>query len=123
MVEILGYELSDYDVVEYKKAPELVVKKWDGGKYYTLCPEYDKNQMFYNSLVRSDERPYYDKHDLQEMADEFNNDEDLDEEYRQSRIIAVNNVIDDYTKSIKEGQSKLDKFKKLKVELDLEADK
>lgn len=47
MVEVLGYDLSDYDVAEYEKAPKLVVKKWDGGKYYTLSPEYDKHQMFY----------------------------------------------------------------------------
>jgi hypothetical protein len=123
MVKVLGYELSDYDVAEYEKAPKLVVKKWSGGEYYTLSPEYDKNQMFYNSLVRSDERPYYDKNDLQEMADEFNNDENLDEDYRQSRMIAVNNLIDYYTKSIKEKQNELDKFKKLKAKLDLEADK
>lgn len=52
------------------------------------------------------------------MADEFNNDEDLNEDYKQSRVTAVNNLIGDYTKSIKEDQDKLDKFKKLKVELD-----
>lgn len=123
MVKVLGYELSDYDVAEYEKTPKLVVMKWNGGQSYSLAPEYDKNQMFYNSLVRSDEHPYYDKNDLQEMADEFNNDENLDENYRQSRMIAVNNLIDDYTKSIKRDQDELDKLDKLKAKLDFEADK
>ena len=79
--------------------------------------------MFYHVLVYSDDSPYYGKHDLQKMADEFNDDEDLNEEYRQSRMVAINDLIDYYTKDIKEDQSKLDKFKKLKAELDLGVDK
>lgn len=134
MVEILGYKFPDYMVAEYKRVPKLIVEKtviegWGGKRcYYTLLPKYCRNQLSYVSLLRSNEHSYYDKddlqndkNDLQDMANEFNNNKSLNKVYKQSRMIAVNNLINDYTKDIKEYQEKLDKIKKLKAELD-EAD-
>lgn len=120
MVKVLGYELSDCDVAEYEKAPKLVVNKWDSGKYYTLSPEYNRHQMFYDSLFRSNEYPYYDRDDLQNMADEFNNDEDLNENYKHARVTAINNQINVYIREIKQDRDKLDKLRKSKNEFEVE---
>lgn len=119
MADVLGYNLSNYDLVKYDKAPKMVVNKWNDGSL-SLAPEYEKDQMFYSSVASTDDSPYLDRNDLEGMAEDFNNDPDLEEEYKDSRYKAVNDLIEYNTNCIKDKEKELHNLKELKLKLNEE---
>lgn len=105
MTKLLGFNLSDYDLVKYENIPTMQVKHWSSDNSYSLAPEWSARQMMYSSVLSTDDG--YSKEDLQDIADEFNNNSALVEEYNKSRLLAVNSLIEYNRNKIKEAKEDL----------------
>lgn len=105
MTKLLGFNLSDYDLVKYKNIPIMQVKYWSSDNSYSLAPEWSARQMMYSSVLSTDDG--YSKEDLQDMADEFNSNPDLVDEYNESRLLAFNSLIEYNRNKIKEAKEDL----------------
>jgi len=105
MTKLLGFDLSDYDLVKYENIPTMKVKHWSSDNSYSLAPEWSARQMMYSSVLSTDDG--YSKEDLQDIADEFNNNSALVEEYNKSRLLAVNSLIEYNRNKIKEAKEDL----------------
>lgn len=118
MVKVLGLEFSNYDLADHEEVPTLVVKTWNDYSI-TLAPEFDKNQMFYPHVATSEDTQYrwYDKSDFQDMADEFNNDPDVQVEWKMARRTALKNLIDYLKKNIEEDKQNEKKYSEMLNEM------
>lgn len=105
MTKLLGFNLSDYDLVKYENIPTMQVKYWSSDNSYSLAPEWSARQMMYSSVLYTDDG--YSKEDLQDMADEFNNNPDLVDEYNEARLLAFNSLIEYNRNKIKEAKEDL----------------
>ena len=115
MTKLLGYHISDYDLVKNENIPTMKVKYWSSDNSYSLAPEWDKKQMMYSSVSSTDEG--YDRGDLQDMADSFNNYDNLPEEYKEARKQAVEHLIEYNRNKIKESKEELVKLISLQQEI------
>lgn len=105
MTKLLGFDLSDYDLVKYENIPTMQVKYWSSDNSYSLAPEWNARQMMYSSVLSTDDG--YSKEDLQDIADEFNKDSNLAEEYNKARLLAFNSLIEYNRNKIKEAKEDL----------------
>jgi len=108
MAKVLGYDISDFDLVKYENIPTMRVMYWSSDNSYSLAPKWSPRQTMYDSIFSTDDG--YSKEDLQDMADEFNNDYDLAGEYNKARLLAFNSLIIYNKNKIKEGKEDLDKL-------------
>lgn len=115
MTKLLGFNLSDYDLVKYKNIPTMQVKYWSSDNSYSLAPEWSGDQMMYSSVFSTDDG--YSKDDLQDMADEFNSNPDLVDEYNEARLLAFNSLIEYNRNKIKEAKEDLFNLIKEREEL------
>lgn len=115
MTKLLGFNLSDYDLVKYENIPTMQVKYWSSDNSYSLAPEWSARQMMYSSVLSTDDG--YSKEDLQDIADEFNNNSALVEEYNKARLLAVNSLISYNKKKIKESKVELTRLVSLQQEM------
>jgi len=105
MTKLLDFKFSDYDLVKNENIPTMKVKYWSSDNSYSLAPEWSGDQMMYSSVFSTDDG--YSKEDLQDMADEFNHDSDLVDEYNKARLLAFSSLIEYNRNKIKEGKEAL----------------
>ena len=108
MTELLGFEFSDYDLVKHENIPTMKVMHWSSDGSYSLAPECDKEQRMYDSVLSTDDG--YTKDDLQDMADDFNNYDNLTDEYKKVRQQAVPYLININKREIEKSKKELSKL-------------
>lgn len=115
MTKVLEYDISDYDLVENENVPVMKVEHWSTDNSYSLAPEWSGDQIMYSSVLSTDEG--YTKEDLQDMADDFNNDDTLSDEYKKARKQAVDELIEYNKRKIKDSKEELAKLIFLQQEI------
>lgn len=125
-MEILGYEFSSFDLVKYQNSPKLIVKHWvnfDGSEpKIALNAQFSSDQFFFKDLASTEEHAFnwYSEQDFQELADDFNNDEDLSTLWRNARREAFIDLIGFYKRQMREAEEIIPKYEKKLKKLDSE---
>lgn len=115
MTKLLEYDISNYDLVENRNIPTMKVKHWSSDNSYSLSPEWSREQRVYSSILSTDDG--YTKEDLQDMADAFNNYDNLPKEYKKARQQAVEHLIKYNKSEIEESKEELVKLSSLQQEI------